>query len=200
MDINYDFYKATGLFDSGKKWFVRAVANGTTETDEMMERIEKATTLNVSDLKGAIDALVSQIADALRDGRRVHIDGLGHFSISIDGDVVENEEGELRLKHAAVRTVNFRPEGSLMRQLSDAKFTSKRHLGRSSAAIDEAKLPAVLAALSEEKGFFTAAAFRKDLGLTQATGNRVINRLLDDGVLENIGTRHNRIFRQRSTE
>ncbi len=200
MAINYDFYKATGLFAEEGKWHVRAVANGTAETDEIMERIEDGTTLSVSDLKGAIDALVSQIADALEDGRNVHIDGLGHFSVSIDGDVAMDENGSLRLKHAAVRTVNFRPEVSLMRRLGGASFTSKHHFGRQSADIDEATLPATLEALCVETGQFTSRAFRKTLRLTQPTASRLLQRLCADSVIENIGARNFGLYRLRKEE
>ncbi len=195
MAINYDFYKSSGIFATEEQWHARIVENGTTETAEVMEHIERCTALTVSDLKGAIDALAGEIADNLAEGRSVHIDGIGHFSLSIDGDVVRTEEGELRLKHAAVRTVNFRPEAALMRRLSGATFTVKRHRGRRSAEVDEATLPTTLAALCEEKGYFTTRAFRQTLGLTRTTAYRWLNHLCDEGVIENIGSPRFALYR-----
>ncbi len=200
MAIHYDFYKTTGAFAAEEKWFPRLVDNGTTETEEIMERIEESTSLTISDLKGAIDALVSQIAQHLEDGKNVHIDGLGHFSLSIGGEVARNEEGELRLKHAAIRSVNFRPEPSLLRRMSNASFTSKQHRGRQSSAIDEAQLPSTLAALCVETGHFTSRAFAKALKLTQSTANRRLNRLCAEGILEDIGSRRLALYRLRKKE
>ncbi len=196
MAIHYDFYKTTGHYaDEKNPWHVRIVRNGKTETDEMMERIEKNTALTVADLKGALDAFVSQIAENLEDGRTVHIDGLGHFSLSIDGEVQETEDGKLRLKHAAVRSVNFRPEPSLLRRLSSATFTSKDHLGRHSAALDEAELPATLAALCEKKGYFNTRDFRKAFDLTHTTAQRRLQSLCAACVLENIGSPRYALYR-----
>ncbi len=188
MAINDDFYKTTGVFGTEEKWYPRVVNSGTVETNEMMQRIEKSTTLTMADLKGALSAFVSQIVQHLEDGERVHIEGLGHFSLSIDGDVAQTESGKLRLKNAAVRSVNFRPEPELLRRLGRATFTSKGHRGHHSSAVDESQFPSVLATLCEERGFFTAKAFQRALGLTHATANRHLRRLCADGVIENIGS------------
>ncbi len=196
MAIHYDFYKTTGHYaDEKKPWHVRLVRNGTTETEDMMQRIEEGTTLTISDLKGALDAFVSQIVQSLEDGRTVHIDGLGHFSLSIGGDVVQTEDGKLRLKRAAVRSVNFRAEPSLLRRLSSATFTSKDHRGRRSAAVNETELPAVLAALCEGKGYFTSRDFRQALHLTSTTANRRLRGLCDEGVIENVGSPRFALYR-----
>ncbi len=198
MAIHYDFYKTTGHYaDEKKPWHVRLVQNGTTETEDMMQRIETGTTLTMADLKGALDAFVSQITQSLEDGRAVHIDGLGHFSLSIGGEVQETEDGKLRLKHAAVRSVNFRPEPSLLRRLSSATFTSKDHRGRHSAALNEAELPTTLAALCEEKGHFTTHDFRRAFHLTHSTAQRRLQSLCDDGVIENAGSPRFALYRMK---
>ncbi len=198
MAINYDFYKSGGIFAAEEQWHVRLVENGTTETAEIMEHIERATSLTVADLKGAIEALAGQIADNLAGGRSVHIDGLGHFSLSIGGEVVQDEEGKLRLKHAAVRSVNFRPEAALMRRLDGATFTVKQHRGRRSADVDETTLPTTLAALCRERGHFTVNAFRQTLGLTRTTAHRLLHRLCDEDRIENIGSPRFALYRLKS--
>ncbi len=196
MAINYDFYETTGHFaGEEKQWHVRVVASGTVQTEEMMERIERSTTLTKADLKAALGAFVEQIGSHLADGKNVHIEGLGHFSLSIGGEVQQTEEGKLRLRNAAVRTVNFRPESALMHCLSRAKFTSSAHRGRQSAAIDEAQLPLLLADLSKEKGHFTTQEFQKAFHLTASTARRHLLRLCAEGGIENIGSPRFALYR-----
>ncbi len=189
MAINYDFYRTAGLFGAEEQWHVRLVENGTMETEDMMQYIEESTSLTLSDLKGALEAFVGQIVRHLGDGKNVHIEGLGHFSLSVGGEVVKNEEGALRLKHPAVRSVNFRPEPALLRKFSNVRFTSKSHRGRQSQSVDEAELPSILAALCAEKGHFTTHAFQKALKLTHSTAHRHLRRLCEAGTIENIGSR-----------
>ncbi len=201
MAINFDFYKTTGHFaGEEKQWHVRPVASGTVQTEEMMERIERSTTLTKADLKAALGAFVEQIGTHLIEGKNVHIEGLGHFSLSIGGDVQQTEEGKLRLKNPAVRTVNFRPESALMHRLACAKFTSGAHRGRQSAAIDEAQLPSLLADLCEEKGHFTSQEFQKALRLTPSTARRHLLRLSAEGVIENIASPRFALYRVKGKE
>ncbi len=195
MAIHYDFYKTTGAFGTEDKWYPRLVENGRVDTDEMMQRIEHSTTMTVADLKGALDAFISQIGASLAEGKSVHIDGLGHFSLSIGGEVVQGENGRMRLKSPSVRSVNFRPESSFMQRLDSATFTSKEHLGRQSATVDETTLPEVLASLSAEKGYFTTRDFQSALRLTVATANRNLRRLCAEGVIKNVGSRRFALYK-----
>ncbi len=197
MAINYDFYKTTGVFGTEEKWYPRIVDNGTVETEDMMQHIETATTLTMPDLKGALTAFISHITRHLEEGRNVHIDGLGHFSLSIGGEVVQDEEGKLRLKQPSIRSVNFRPEPDFMRRLNRATFTSKSRRGRHSAGVDETKLPSILTALCAEKGHFTSQAFQKALHLTHSTAHRHLSRLCAEGVIENIGSPRLALYRMK---
>ncbi len=196
MAINYDFYKTAGHYANEEKpWHVRPVENGTIETDLIMQRIEQATTLTMPDLKGALDAFVTHIGNNLAEGKGVHVKGLGHFSISIGGEVVLNEEGKPRLRHPAVRSVKFRPEPALLRRLSHVSFTSQEHRGRKSASVDEAELPAILKQLCAGTGFFTTRDFQEKLRLTASTTIRRLQGLRAGGVIENIGSRRYPLYR-----
>lgn len=109
MAIHYDFYPNSGIADEGQ-WHVRALESETVEAPTLFERIEQRSTLTQADMKGALSALVAGIAEALKDGNRVHLEGLGHFSVSIKGKVVTTEDGALRLDKAGVRSILFRPD------------------------------------------------------------------------------------------
>ncbi len=188
MAINYDFYKPAGIFDDAEVWHIRAVNNGTVETEEMIERIAHATTLTRADLKAALSALAAEATEHLREGKHVHIEGLGYLSPSIGGEVDKDKNGQLRLQQAGIKTVRFRPETALMDALQDVSFTSKHHLGTQSATIADEHLPAMLTQLSEQKGHFTAQDFRIALHLSDTTARRRLKQLIANGVIKNIGT------------
>ncbi len=190
MAIEYDFYKSAGIIEEEEHWHVRLVNNGTATTDDLIGSISHATTLAPADLKAAICALTSGIAANLSEGRNVHIEGLGYFSPAISGEVKKDKNGRLALRHAKIRTVNFRPEKDFTRMFHGVSFSSSRHRGNASAAVDEEKLPEVLSGLCGEKGYFTAAEFRRALHLTYATANRWLRKLREEGVIKNTGSRN----------
>ena len=67
----------------------------------MGERIETATAMTVADLVGALIALKHELAEQLKLGNRVHLPGLGYFSLAVRGELYEDEEDEAALSARA---------------------------------------------------------------------------------------------------
>ncbi len=196
MAINYDFYKTSGALAGDKEqWHVRPTDNGTTTTDELFEYIEKATTLSRADLKAAVEALAAHMARQLSEGRRVHIEGLGHFAISMTGKITTDQNGEPHLRNAAVRDILFRPDESLKGRLAATSFSSKHHRGQHSAGISQDDIIEALPMLAAEKGFFNVAEFRRHFHLTQTTAHRHLKRLCTEGYIIREGSRNCALYR-----
>ncbi len=195
MAIKYDFYKSTGVFGDEEQWHVRTVKNGAVSTDAMIKRITAASTLTEADLKASLSALTSEILAHLSEGKNVCVEGLGWFSPSIGGKVEKDKNGKLCLKKAEVRTVNFRPANDFIGALRGLGFTSSEHLGSMSSSVDEARIPELLARLSEEEGYFSVADFRTALRLTVPTATRLIRKLCEQGVIRKIGSLRSGLYR-----
>lgn len=195
MAIHYDFYSTKGLKNAKETVHVRTISHQTTTTDELIQRIVKSTTATTGDMRLLISALSEAVVNELLSGNRVHVDGLGYFSVSIDGDIKRNKNGKPILQNAAVRNVMFHPERKLMNELLDAHFTSADHRGRQSREAAEGSIEEALAELGRDGGVFTSAQFRKRLGLTASTAQRILLRLREEGRLENVGTRNSLLLR-----
>ena len=64
----------------------------TASLQEMGRNIERGTTFSMSDLAGTLEALSKELKAQLLAGNRVHLPGLGFFSLAIKGDLRTHRE------------------------------------------------------------------------------------------------------------
>ena len=194
MSIEFDFYKTNGALAHQDAYHVRVVDNITVSTETLISRIQQGTTLTRPDLEGAISALSQAIINELKEGRKVHLKNLGYFSLAIDGKVDTDKNGQLRLKSPCVRTVKFKPEEQFMKQMGNVSFSCRQHKGRHSQELDDAKITQIIEQLLNDKAFFNARDFCRAAHVTTSTGYRILKRLQDAEILQNIGSPKNKIY------
>ena len=194
MSIEYDFYKTNGALAKKQPYHVRVVEHSTVHSEELAQNIQAGTTLTVADIKGALSALTSEVASQLCMGHRVHLKGLGYFSLSIDGEVTTDKNSQLKLKNPRVRTIRFLPEEHLLQQFNDLSFTCQHHKGSASKTYDEQGLHNIVDSLLSQHSFFTSNDFFKTAHVTRSTGYRLLRQLKDEHYIENIGTPGQHIF------
>jgi len=119
-------YRLTPMKDNISKspkkgYYAQVVTKGTVDTTSLCHIIANGCTLTVADLRAAIEALSSSIADCLMDGYNVYIDGLGTFSVSAESKVVDSEE-DLRAPSVSVKNVNYRAAVSLKKAVKTSRF------------------------------------------------------------------------------
>ncbi len=81
MAAKYDFYKTPVSKDSMKRprFHARIVSSGTIDTDDLAKRIHGRCTVTPADVAAVLISLSEVTAEYLREGKRVHIDGLGYL-------------------------------------------------------------------------------------------------------------------------
>ena len=194
MAIEYDFYKTHGALADKSPYHVRTVDHDTVDTETLIKRIQQGTTLTIPDLKGAISALSQEITHHLKEGRKVYLEGLGYFSLSIDGEVVTDKNDKLHLKNPRVRTVKFLPEEQMMKQMGELSFSCQGHKGRHSQPQSETSIAEAIQQLLAEKPVFTARDFFKAANVTSATGYRILKKWVAERKIQNIGTPTHQLF------
>ena len=65
------------------KWYARPKVTRTMGLDEVARRIQKNVSVKTSDVRGVLEELADVLTDALADGYRVKIDGIGAFKPSL---------------------------------------------------------------------------------------------------------------------
>lgn len=119
-------YRLTPMKDNISKnprsgYYAQVVTKGTIDTTSLCREIASGCTLTVADLRAAIEAISSSVANCLMDGYNVYIDGLGTFSLSAESKVVDKED-ELRAPSVKVKSINFRSAVSLKKTVMNSSF------------------------------------------------------------------------------
>ena len=85
MAAKYDFYKTPVSKDSMKRprFHARIVSSGTIDTDDLAKRIHGRCTVTPADVAAVLISLSEVTAEYLREGKRVHIDGLGYLQVTL---------------------------------------------------------------------------------------------------------------------
>jgi len=182
--VKYDVYEIPK--EDGKTvYHARLVPTGTVTTESLAETIEFGTSLTKGDVLAVIVTLSELITRSLKEGKRVHIQGLGYFQMAIKSKEVEDPK-KMRGDAVEFKSVAFRSERNLKLDLRKTKFervSKKNHSVKQTN--DEIKEK-----LSEyflENVFITRSGFQEKFGLTRNTAQRKINELVKDGTLKKDG-------------
>ena len=72
------------------RYYPRVVNRRTVSTPDIVKEIEMACTLTRTDVVAVLDALNRSLVGWLKDGWRVHIDGIGYFDVSLTAPETRN--------------------------------------------------------------------------------------------------------------
>lgn len=99
------FHKETGVY------YPQAVTVGTpVETKEVAERLAQISTVSKSDVAAVLGDLAGVLADFMKQGKSVRLDGLGTFRLTLDTTgVTEEKDFDFNKQVKAVR-VQFTPQ------------------------------------------------------------------------------------------
>ena len=87
MTVSYKLIPTSGKLASKKPFKALCAPYATASLQEMGRNIERGTTFSMSDLAGALEALSKELKAQLLAGNRVHLPGLGFFSLAIKGEL-----------------------------------------------------------------------------------------------------------------
>jgi predicted histone-like DNA-binding protein len=96
-----------------EKWIFRVIHHNTMAASHLAQRIEQASALTETDVLGVLDALAEEIGQALLDGNRVQIAGVGTFSLTARG-TTEHYDDYLKPEQLEIA---FRPDAQLRRHI-----------------------------------------------------------------------------------
>ena len=181
--IKYDVYEASGA-QSGKH--ARVIESGTVTEREMAYRISSGSTFSPAEVLPIVECVGQEIVRALKDGKSVHISGLGYFNLRIKGDIVTKAGGAEMLKNAAVSNIHFRPEQNILNQFQNVQIRREKRIGRSVSSLSDEDICQAATLLTEQNGMFTAAQLENALKLRKNMGYAIIRRLVKEGRVERV--------------
>lgn len=120
-------YKMTRINDnineSGTvKYSVTTVSYGNVNLDSLAEQMSDASTFTYGDVKGMIENLTLLVAETLKRGNTVTIDGLGTFSVTAQPNRDVEEPSKIRAESIKLKNIGFKPSPKLKDRLSNIEF------------------------------------------------------------------------------
>ncbi|WP_300729724.1 HU family DNA-binding protein [uncultured Bacteroides sp.] len=193
MAVKFEFYQTPKPQESAKKTYhARVINQQHVDSDQLAEEICHQCSLTEADIKAALVALSKQMAEHLKNGKRVHLDGIGYFQITLQCPETDNPK-KLRAEDVTFKTVRFRADKSLKGNLTELK-TKRSQEKPHSSAITEEKLETKLTEYFKTNRILTRRSFEEIFRLTRPTACRTIKKLVERQQLKNIGTSHSPVY------
>lgn len=187
MSAEYDFYSNPIPHGSNRKprLHARIVTNGTIGTEDLAKEIQARCSLTTGDILATLVSLSKVITEHLRDGDRVHIEGLGYLQMTLQCPAIKSPK-EIRAESIHFKSVAFRPEVALKDALKTTSFvrtTRKNHSNKYS----EIEIDGLLTGHFLDNPYITRQDFQSLCGLTKTTANRRLTQLVKEGKLKKEG-------------
>lgn len=193
MAIQFDFYQSPNTIGTHKKrYHVRVVNIQRLTTDKLAHEIHAGSTLTIADIKATIISLSEKLAEHLKNGERVHIEGIGYFHLSLTCPETRTPKST-RANHVKFKAVTFRADKFLKGELKNVK-TERAKYKRHSNEVTGNDIDDILTEFFKTTPVLTRRDFEQICGLTRPTAGRYIARLAKEGKLKNISTYHNPIY------
>lgn len=193
MAIKFEFYESPHTIGKRKKRYHARVVNWQhVDTDQLAREIQRGSTLTVADVKATLISLSEKLAEYLKDGARVHMEGIGYFHVSLDCPE-DTDPKATRAHDVHFKSVTFRADKYLKKELAGLK-TERSEFKTHSAQLTGEEMDDVLTEYFRTNSVLTRREFEKLCKLTRATAGRYINRLVEEGKLRNISIPRNPIY------
>ena len=186
MAVQFEFYKNPQQEETDEKIYHPRVVNFQhVTTPYLASEIHSATTFSEAEVKAMLTELSRFMGNHLREGRRVHLDGVGYFQISLQ----TTEPVHSITAHAdkvMFNSVNFQADKDLKSTLVGM------HVQRSkckphSASLSEAEIDRKLTTYFSSNTVLTRSDMQSLCGFTHSMAARQLRRLKQQGNLKNIG-------------
>ena len=189
MAIQFELYKSPNPKDEEDKelYHARVVNFQHIDTDYLAKEIQQATSLTEVDVKAVLESLSHFMGSRLREGERVHLDGIGYFRVSlttIEPVVAATKRKLTKVKMAGVK---FRADQKLKNEIGTIKAKALK-ANEHSAKLTDKEIDRRLTNYFATRPFMTRNDFQSVCGMMRTTAMRHIRRLRTEGKLKNEGT------------
>lgn len=196
MPILFDFYVSPS--DSGKgekeKYHARVVRSHTVQINDIVNNISKRCTLSKGDIRAVLDELGDELVYNLCEGDRVYLPGIGYFYLSLSAPKDTNPK-TTRSHSIGIKAVEFRADSILKKGLENHAKFERSDIKVHSSRLNSYETDALLEDYFHKNEFLTRIKFEKLCGFTKTTAQRHLQRLMNEGRLVNVNTRHNPIYK-----
>lgn len=175
-DIKFDIYESPGNGEK-KKYHVRTTNRQTLDSDDLMREAEQRSSVTCADWTAVVEGLVDTLMEHLSEGKRIHINKLGYFSVGI-GSTEDEDPKAMTRRTVQVTGVNFQPEKDFLKHIkSKANFVRDRYKSHT-ADLSPIEVDDLLTEYFKSHRSMTRAQFQQLCGMTRSTAYRRLTALV----------------------
>ena len=189
MMIKYDIQHLSNAQGKGiSRPYVQLTLQHLSPPAELEEMAERNTTLTRADMRAALSVVAEFVKTQLARGSRVHLPGVGYFSLAVSIDR-PTDEGQQPIKGSdiRVRTVKFKPEAALLGLLRKNVGFRRSAPAQVSRKYTQAELSALLTDYLKKHRYITCRTFRAEFQLCSTQAYMWLKQLCDSGLLRREG-------------
>lgn len=168
------------------KLHARIILNGKIGTDELRARIQERSSLTKTDVSAVLDALCDVMGEELREGRQVHLDGIGYFYPSLKCKEEITPDTPRKNAKVELKAIQFRSDQKLKNSIGPVEIQHSKY-ARHSRKLSEMEIDIRLKDYFCENKVLTRRNFQSLCHMTRTTAADRLKRLREEGKLKNIG-------------
>lgn len=174
-DIKFDIYETPGNGEK-KKYHVRTTNRQTIASKDLIQDAIRHSGVSRSDWVAVVEGLIDSLIEQLSEGKRVHIDRLGYFSVNIGSSESESRKAMTR-RTVQVTGVNFMPEKSFVKSIRNKASFSRERYKHHTADLLPADIDELLTEHFKEHRSITCTQLQYVCGMTRSTAYRRLAQL-----------------------
>ena len=189
MPIKFDLYKnpeKEGV--EVPKLHAKVITKDVITTKDLRDTINKKCTVAPADVAAVLTALSSEMFEALSNGYSVHLEGLGHFSLSLRCAPDVNPK-HVSTSDISVKGIRFLPDKELSEKFKTVEFERLKDASRHSEKMELSEIMEKMDRYFTDNQFMRRQDFEKMTGFNKSKALRTLKGLVNDGVLKNVGTK-----------
>ena len=188
MAVQFELYKTPMPKEKKNKvrYHARPISFETVNTEKLVYRIHDRCSLSPSDVIATLEELKYEVAHCLKEGKKVHINGLGYLQITLSCEEEIRDPKAKRVHKVKLKAVKFKADKELKAELSDMHFQRSKYKPHS-ASLSEEEIDKKLTAYFATHPVLTRSNMQSLCSFTQSMASRQIRRLKAKGNLQNIG-------------
>lgn len=175
------------------RYYPRVVNRHLVKTREISAEIQHACSLTEIDVNAVLDALSRSLSNYLRQGNRVHLQGIGFFDVTLTCPETRDPK-KMRPSQVTYKGVNFRPDKDLKSRIADLTAERGKVRNNRSASLSDTAIDKRLTEYFAEHPVLTRYDLQRVCQMTKITAIRCIRRLLGEGKIKNIGLKNQPIY------
>lgn len=112
MAVQFELYKTPMPKEKKNKtrYHARPVSFETVNTEKLAYRIHDRSTLRVSDIISTLEELKNEVAQCLLEGKKVHVDGLGFFQVTLSCEEEIRNPKDKRVHRVKLKAIKFKAD------------------------------------------------------------------------------------------